>query len=163
MWNYMCIRWLINWSDSTKMHGATIRTVPIYKMCLFTFSTNFVWNLSRSNKNAAKYYHNCTEVYVQSTCYSCHILMKLVFCRQIFEKHSYSKVQETKSGGSRVVAWGRADRLTDRNDDAKNLFSQFYESAYKCYIRHSPASGVCVIHMDISTLVLRRHQHKLIL
>jgi len=25
MWNYMCIRWLINRSDSTKMHGATIR------------------------------------------------------------------------------------------------------------------------------------------
>ena len=25
MWNYMCIRWLINWSDSTKMHGATVR------------------------------------------------------------------------------------------------------------------------------------------
>jgi len=25
MWNYMCIRLLINWSDSTKMHGATIR------------------------------------------------------------------------------------------------------------------------------------------
>jgi len=27
MWNYMCIRWLINWSDSTKMHGATIRFI----------------------------------------------------------------------------------------------------------------------------------------
>ena len=27
MWNYMCIRWLINWSDSTKMHGATIRYI----------------------------------------------------------------------------------------------------------------------------------------
>jgi len=27
MWNYMCIGWLINWSDSTKMHGATIRFI----------------------------------------------------------------------------------------------------------------------------------------
>jgi len=26
MWNYMCIRWFINWSDSTKMHGATTIT-----------------------------------------------------------------------------------------------------------------------------------------
>jgi len=25
MRNYMCIRWSINWSDSTEMHGATIR------------------------------------------------------------------------------------------------------------------------------------------
>ena len=29
MWNYMCICWLINWSDSTKMHGATIRFIDI--------------------------------------------------------------------------------------------------------------------------------------
>jgi len=27
MWNYMCIHWLINWSDSTKMHSATIRFI----------------------------------------------------------------------------------------------------------------------------------------
>jgi len=27
MWNYMCIRWWTNWSDSTKMHGATIRFI----------------------------------------------------------------------------------------------------------------------------------------
>jgi len=25
----MCIRWLINCSDSTKMHGATVRFVPV--------------------------------------------------------------------------------------------------------------------------------------
>jgi len=27
MLNYMCICWLINWNDSTKMHGATIRFI----------------------------------------------------------------------------------------------------------------------------------------
>ena len=30
MWNYMCIRWLINWSISTKMHGATIRFIQLW-------------------------------------------------------------------------------------------------------------------------------------
>ena len=30
MWNYMCIRWLINWSDSTKMHGAKIRFIVLF-------------------------------------------------------------------------------------------------------------------------------------
>jgi len=25
IWNYMCIRWLINWKDSTKKYGVTIR------------------------------------------------------------------------------------------------------------------------------------------
>jgi len=33
MRNYMCIRWLINLSDSTKMHGATVR---------FIEETNFI-------------------------------------------------------------------------------------------------------------------------
>jgi len=27
MWNYISIRWLIYWNDSTKMHGATIRFI----------------------------------------------------------------------------------------------------------------------------------------
>jgi len=35
MWNYMCIRLLINWSDSTKkMHGATIRLISYSKIVL---------------------------------------------------------------------------------------------------------------------------------
>ena len=33
----MCIRWLINWSDSTKMHGATIRFV-LYRLVGHLFS-----------------------------------------------------------------------------------------------------------------------------
>jgi len=37
MWNYMCIRWLINWSDSTKMHGATIRFKTQYTSHLVGF------------------------------------------------------------------------------------------------------------------------------
>ena len=32
MWNYMCIRWLINWSDSTKMHGSTIRFIFLWSL-----------------------------------------------------------------------------------------------------------------------------------
>jgi len=29
MWNCMCIHWFISRSDSTKMHGATIRCIPL--------------------------------------------------------------------------------------------------------------------------------------
>jgi len=38
MWNYMGIRWLINFSDSTKMHGATI--IFINKLYLSKLSSN---------------------------------------------------------------------------------------------------------------------------
>ena len=34
MWNYMCIRWLRNWSDSTKMHGATIRFI-VFRVLIY--------------------------------------------------------------------------------------------------------------------------------
>jgi len=47
MWNYMCIRWLINWSDSTKMHGATIRfTFSLWKSYLkyFFYSAAYLFS-----------------------------------------------------------------------------------------------------------------------
>jgi hypothetical protein len=51
---------------------------------------------------------------MQSTCYSCQILMKLEFSRQIFEKYSNIKLHENPSSGSRFVLYGHTDRQTDR-------------------------------------------------
>jgi len=48
MWNCMCIRWLINWSDSTKMHGATIRFKVASSWILFFSSSNVLFNLKYS-------------------------------------------------------------------------------------------------------------------
>ena len=31
-----------------------------HKMCVLIFSTTFVWNISHSKENSAKYYHKCT-------------------------------------------------------------------------------------------------------
>ena len=50
---------------------------------------------------------------MRRTRYSCQILMKLVFPRQIFEKDSYIKFHENPSRGSRVVPCGQTDRHTD--------------------------------------------------
>jgi len=35
-----------------------------HKMCVSIFSTAFVWNISYSKKNSAKYYHKCTSVFL---------------------------------------------------------------------------------------------------
>jgi hypothetical protein len=58
---------------------------------------------------------------MQSTRYSCHILVKLEFSRQIFEKSYNIKFNENPSSGTRM----------DRHDEDYSRFSQFFEHAYK--------------------------------
>jgi hypothetical protein len=45
--------------------------------------------------------------------YCCQILMKLEFCRRIFEKYSNVKFHENPSIGSGVVPCGQTDRQAD--------------------------------------------------
>jgi hypothetical protein len=40
---------------------------------------------------------------------SCHILMKLEFYRQIYEKYKYTTFYENPSLGNRAVPYGRTD------------------------------------------------------
>jgi len=47
--------------------------------------------------------------------YSCQILMKLEFYRQIIEKYSIIKFHENPSSGSPIVPLGRTDGQTRRN------------------------------------------------
>jgi len=60
-------------------------------------------------------YRKGTEVFIQSTAYSCQILMEHEFSRQIFGKHSNIKFHENPSTGSPVVPCGRTDGQTWRS------------------------------------------------
>jgi hypothetical protein len=62
---------------------------------------------------------------MQNTCYSCPILMKLEFSRQIFENYSNIKFHENPPMGAELF---HADGRTDRHDEANIRFSQFCES-----------------------------------
>jgi hypothetical protein len=70
-------------------------------------------------------------VFMKSIRFSCHILMKLEFSRQIFEKYSNIKFHEIPFSGSRDFPCGRTDgetgMKTDRYDEANSDFSQFWE------------------------------------
>jgi hypothetical protein len=79
-----------------------------HKMCALIFSTTFVWNISHSKQNWARY-HKCTQ-FMYSTRYSCQILIKLEFSRQIFEKYPNIKFHKNPSSWSRVVPCGRTDK-----------------------------------------------------
>jgi len=82
------------------------KTVTEHKICVLIFSTTFVWNIFHSKKKWARYDKKCILVFMQSTHYSCQILMKLEFSRQNFEKSSTIKFHENPSSGSRD---GRTD------------------------------------------------------
>ena len=61
------------------------------------------------------------------SCYSCPILIKLVFSRQIFENSSNTKFCENPSSWNRAVPCGLMDR--DRHGKNYSRFSHFFELA----------------------------------
>ena len=60
-----------------------------------------------------------------STRYSCAILTKLEFSRQIFEKYSNTKINENPSNGRRVV------QCANTQGEANTRFSQLCERTLK--------------------------------
>ena len=64
-----------------------LKTATEHKMCVLIFYTAFVLSISNSKKNnRARYDKKLKSVFMYSARYSCKILMKLEFSRQIFEK-----------------------------------------------------------------------------
>ena len=81
-----------------------------HKICVLNFSKTFVWNISHSKNNWARYDQKCILVFVESTVYSCQILMKLALSWQILEKYSNTIFHENPPCGFQVVPCGRMDR-----------------------------------------------------
>jgi hypothetical protein len=86
---------------------------------ILIFSTTFVWNISHSKKNWARYDQKCALFFMYSTRYSCPILTKVEFTWQIFEKSSNVNFHENSSSGIRVPC-----KQTDWPDEATRRFSQ---------------------------------------
>jgi hypothetical protein len=91
--------------------------------CVLISCTTSLWNFSHSKRNLASYDKKCTLVFMQSNRYSCQILVRPEFSRQIFKKYSNIKFHENPFSGSRVVPCGR----TDRHDEVVSRFSQLCE------------------------------------
>jgi len=96
-----------------------------HKVCVLIFSTTSACNIFHSKKNSARYYRKRTI----GTRYTCQILMKLEFSRQIVEKTlKYRILFENPTSGSGVVPWGK----TGRHDEANSHFSQFCKNFTFC-------------------------------
>jgi hypothetical protein len=89
-----------------------------HKMCVLTFSTTFIWNISNCKKNSARYCHNYGNLHMQCTRCSCPILMNLEFYGKIFEKKKKAQVPSfikiSPVVGELFGADGRTDGRTDR-------------------------------------------------
>jgi len=93
---------------------------------VFIFSAAFVWNISQSKKNSARYYHTCTQDFTYNSRYCCKLLVKLWFSPQIFEISKNIKYVENPASESRDVTCGR----TDRHDETNSRFSKFSKLLY---------------------------------
>jgi hypothetical protein len=67
--------------------------------------------------------------------YSCQMLIKLEFSRQIFEKHSNIKFRKNPSNGSRVFPCEKMDGRTDKFDEANIAFRNFVNTPKMTYFR----------------------------
>ena len=85
------------------------KNYPIQNVC-FNFLYDFGWNISHSKKTWARYDEKRKFVFMESTRYSCRILMKILF-----------KSHENPPTWSRVVARGQTGARTDRQTDMMNL------------------------------------------
>jgi hypothetical protein len=65
-------------------------------MCVLIFSTTFVWNISHSKKNSARYDNNVNRSTCKATHYYCHNLTKPEFSQQIYEKYWIVKFHKSR-------------------------------------------------------------------
>jgi len=65
-------------TSSHKRHDFWKKVIA-HKECVLISSTAVACSFSHSRKNSASYFHKCTHVIMQSTRYSCQILMKVQF------------------------------------------------------------------------------------
>jgi hypothetical protein len=96
-----------------------------HKECVFIFSANFVWNISQSTKNSARYYHKCTQVFMWSNCYPCQVLIKLIFSQK--KKKKYLNIKFHKNSSSENSCSMQTNAWLDRHDKANSHYVQSCE------------------------------------
>ena len=103
----ICGLWLHQMLRHYLINGTIFgKNVPEYKMCILIFSTTFIWNISHSKQNSAR------------------------FIGRFSEKTRISNFTKIYAVGAELFhAGGRSDGRTDWHGEANSRFSQFCERA----------------------------------
>ena len=99
---------------ANKRHGFQERRKFEHKICVLIFSATFVWNISHSEKNWARYYQNCILVFMWCNRHFYRVWMDLELYRRIFDEYTNVKFHENPFSGSWVVPCRQTDRQTHR-------------------------------------------------
>jgi hypothetical protein len=95
-----------------------------HETCILIFSTAFLWNISHSEKNSARYYHKFTWVFMQSTLYSCQICNETWIFIADFRKRLKCQIS-WKFNQRQPKCSMRKDGRTDRQTDVTKLTVAF--------------------------------------
>ena len=103
--------------------------VTEHKMCVFIFSTTFVWRISHSKNKCERYDHKCTLVFMYCARYSCKISTKLDRFSKNTQMWNFIKLrpEEAELFHADGRTYGRTDRQTDTTKQTI-AFSNFANS-----------------------------------
>ena len=110
-----------------------------HKICGLIISTNFVWNIPHSKKNAARYYHKSTSIFMYNIRYSYRILIKRKFCRLVFVNLQMSNLMKIRPLGTELFHVERATYIhtyieTDRQIDRHTYIHKYIHTYRQTYI-----------------------------
>jgi surface polysaccharide O-acyltransferase-like enzyme len=94
--------------------------------CVLIFCTTFVWNISHSKKNSARYYHQCTLVFMWSTRLFFSDFNKTCFLYRYLKNTQISNSMKFRPLEAELF---HVDGQTDRHDEANSRLTQFCERA----------------------------------
>jgi hypothetical protein len=91
-------------------------------MCVYIFSITLVWNISHFNKNLARYNQKCMLDFTWSIRYSCQVLIKLEFPRQIFDNFSNIDFHDRPVRAELFHLDRQTGRRADKHDEYNSRF-----------------------------------------